>query len=150
MAMHSDFRIETAREADIPMILEILHSCADSLPALSQDGFLALLQRNIRRGSALTLRLDTRVSGICVWSPILRRISLLAVHRDSRGMGLASALLAETLRRMPPGDVTVETFRDGDSRGRAALALYRKFGFQHDSLPEGFEIPMQILRLCRD
>ena len=59
------------------------------------------------------------------------------------------ALMREALRALPPGDVTVETFRDGDPRGAAALALYRRLGFVPDADLDGYDTPMQILRLCR-
>lgn len=141
----------SARETDIPAILAILDACRESLPSLSQDALVPLLRRNILRGCVLLAAAqDAGIAGVCAWSPVLRRISLLAVLPEARGRGIASALLGEALRRMPPGDVTVETFRDGDSRGGQALALYRKFGFQKAGLIDGFAVPMQRLRLCRD
>lgn len=148
--MQTVFRILPAQARDIPDILSILNACRDSLPSLSQGGLVPLLSRNIQRGSVLLAVRDTSASGVCVWSPVLRRISLLAVRKEARGAGLASALLSEALRLMPPGGVTVETFRSGDPRGEAALALYRKFGFQPDGLIDGFALPMQQLRLYRD
>ena len=142
--------IFSAQKTDIPAILSILTSCRDSLPPLSGNGAEAILRRNVRRGSTVLARLDGRTVGVCVWSPVLRRISLLAVLPEARGAGVASALLHETLRQMPQGDVYVETFCDGDARGRAALALYQKFGFKPDGELVGFELPMQRLRLRRD
>lgn len=93
-------------------------------------------------GSALIAKEDRNTIGVCVWSPVLRRISLLAVIPAARGKGIASALLDEALRRMPPGDVFVETFREDDIRGTAALAFYRKYGFQKAGLLDGFTVPM--------
>ena len=150
--MNVPITLSCPRETDIPSILSILDVCRDSLPQLSQQGLPALLLRNARRGSALIAKVDRITIGVCVWSPVLRRISLLAVIPAARGKGIASALLDEALRRMPPGDVFVETFREDDIRGTAALALafYRKYGFQKAGLLDGFTVPMQKLRLCRE
>ena len=71
--------VTPANEADILVILSILTACRDSLPALAEDGADTLLRRNVRRGSAAVARLDGCAAGVCVWSPVLRRISLLAV-----------------------------------------------------------------------
>lgn len=142
--------VTPAKEADIPVILSILEACRGSLPALAEDGADTLLRRNVRRGSAAVARLDGCAAGVCVWSPVLRRISLLAVLPEARGAGVASALLRDALRQLPPGDVCVETFCAGDARGRPALALYQKFGFVPDGELTGFKLPMQKLRLRRD
>lgn len=144
------FVITVAQEMDIPAILSILTACRDSLPLLSGDGAETLLRRNVRRGSAALACLNGRTAGVCVWSPVLRRISLLAVLPEARGMGIASALLQEALCRLPSGDIYVETFCDGDARGSAALALYQKFGFVPDGTLTGFALPMQRLKLRRD
>lgn len=138
-----------AREADVPDILSIYASCQDNLPPLDPDGFLRLLRHNLRRSSVLLAVRGERASGVCIYSPVLRRISLLAVLPEARGMGVATALLDEALRQLPPGDVSVETFCDDDMRGTAALALYRKAGFHPVKRLYGYEYPMQELRLCR-
>lgn len=142
--------VTPTKETDIPAILSILTACQDSLPPLAGHGADTLLRRNIRRGSAALARLDGCAAGVCVWLPVLRRVSLLAVLPEARGAGVASALLREALRRLPPGDICVETFCAGDARGRPALALYQKFGFVPDGELAGFELPMQKLRLRRD
>lgn len=142
-------RITAAEESDLGAVTALASACRDELPSLLPESAQALFLRNIRRGSVLLASIGGRTAGAVVWSPVLRRISFLAVLPEFRGRGAGSALLESALRRMPPGDVTVETYRDGDPRGEAALALYRKFGFRPERLLTGYEIPMQILKLCR-
>lgn len=148
--MPGTFSLFPAQQADLPAILDILRACQEELPPLAQDSLTQLLQRNVQRGSVLLAAQETKVAGVCIWSPVLHKISLLAVLPQARGLGIATALLKETLRRMPAGNITLETFRDGDPRGTAALSLYKKFGFQSIGLSEGYEWPMQILKLRRE
>ena len=143
------FALAAAVPDDLPEILGLMKACESDLPPLQEDGAGQLLLRNIRRGSVLLAKKDARVVGVSIWSPVLHRISYLAVHPASRRVGAAALLLSETLNRMPPGDVTVETFRADDSRGSAAHALYHRFGFREDVPLEGYALPMQRYRLYR-
>ena len=52
------------------------------------------------------------------------------------------------LHELDPGrDITVSTFREGDEKGSAPRALYRKFGFAEDELTEEFGYPNQVFVL---
>ncbi len=139
-----------AVESDLAALLAVLSACLAELPPLKPDSAAQLFLRNIRRDSVLTAKRQNEIVGICIWSPVLRRLSLLAVLSELRRTGIASRLLHAVLDRMPPGDVTVETFQEDDPRAAAALSLYRKFGFQKDVPLEGYALPMQKYRLCRD
>jgi len=141
--------IRPATSKDIPAILAILASCREALPPLSREGLLPLLRRNIDRGSCAVAEQDGVVIGVSIWSPLLSRISLLAVRPEARGKGMASALLQNALDSLPGDFVTVETFRDNDPRGHAARALYAKFGFLPERLLTGFDTPMEELKLRR-
>ena len=148
--MHvSELRLLTARPGDLSRILEILNACRDELPTLDAVGAAQLLSRNIRRGSVLLAETDGNTAGVSVWSPPLRRLSLLAVLPAYRRRGIAAALLRETLNRLPPEDVTLDTYREEDPRGAAAHALYEKFGFRPAETLEGYALPMQRYRLYR-
>ena len=141
--------IRPAKDADIPAIPALLSSCGAELPPLSEAGLLPLLRRNIGRGSCIVAEEDGMVTGVCIWSVPLSRVSLLAVIPASRGKGIASALLQWALDHLPGETVTVETFRDDDPRGRAARALYAKFGFLPERQLSGYDTPMETLKLRR-
>ena len=40
-------------------------------------------------------------------------------------------------------EITVSTFREGDEKGLAPRALYKKFGFEEDELTIEFDYPNQ-------
>ena len=144
-----DIRVRPAVLSDIPSIQAILLSCRDELPQLEPDSLTALLARNVRRGSTAVAELSNKAIGVCVWSPPLSRISLLAVMPEARGMGAASRLMETALTALPGQEVTVETFTEADPRGRAARTLYHKFGFLPEQLLSGYDTPMEQLKLRR-
>jgi ribosomal protein S18 acetylase RimI-like enzyme len=74
----------------------------------------------------------------------------MAVHPEYRCTGVASELVSEMLRLMPDGDISVTTFREGDSKGIAPRALYQKFGFEPGELLNEFDYPVQRFVLRRN
>jgi ribosomal protein S18 acetylase RimI-like enzyme len=137
--------IRAAEESDIAEISELYRFC--NLPPISD--LSEILVRNIERKSALVALMGGRFVGVAVWSPPLRRISLIFVSPGTRGMGVAASLMQEVLAQMPPGDVYVETFHDSDPRSELALRFYARMGFRPDGDVEGYEVPMQRLVLRR-
>ncbi len=75
-------------------------------------------------------------------------ICCLAVSPDHRRQGVASKLLAKALAELDrKKNITVSTFREGDEKGNAPRALYKKFGFKEDELTIKFNYPNQVFVL---
>ena len=75
-------------------------------------------------------------------------ICCLAVSPDQRRKGIASRLLEKALDELDRNrDITVSTFREGDEKGIAPRALYRKYGFREAELTEEFGYPNQVFVL---
>jgi len=136
-------KVICAVESDIPAWLALVGEVAEDFPGLDIDDYTATLRKNIARQTALCVRLDERIAGILLFSPKQMTLSCMAVHPEYRRRGIASALVAEMLRLIPQGDITVTTFREGDEKGLAPRALYQSFGFEPDALIYVFEYPVQ-------
>ena len=77
-------------------------------------------------------------------------ICCLAVKPACRKRGIASLLLEKALSEPDcDRDVVVSTFREGDEKGVAPRALYKKFGFIEGELVEEFGYPNQVFVLKR-
>lgn len=129
--------------------LELVERVADGFPGLVMDEYIEVLRRNIARGTALCVRDGASIAGALMYSPRQRCLSWLAVAPEYRRRGIASALIAEMLRRMPAGDVRVTTFREGDDKAAAPRELYARFGFEPDALLTEFGYPVQRMVLRR-
>ena len=100
------------------------------------------------QGRALCVKEGDVVAGVLLFSRTHNMICCLAVRPGYRGRGIASAMLEKALGELDRGrDVTVSTFREGDEKGTAARALYRKFGFVPGELTEEYGYPCQVFRL---
>ncbi len=142
-------RAVCAAEKDIPAWLALVQAVADDFPGLDMDEYARILDKNIARQTALCVREDGKLAGILLFSPNRRELSCMAVHPEYRRNQIASALITEMLRRMPEGDIHVTTFREGDAKGTAPRALYRKFGFEPAELLTEFDYPVQRFVLHR-
>lgn len=99
---------------------------------------------------ALCVKINGRIAGVLLFSVKHNMICCLAVSPMHRNKGIASALLSAALERLDKNrDITVTTFREGDEKGTAARALYKKFGFSEDKLVEEFGYPNQLFILRR-
>lgn len=99
---------------------------------------------------ALCVKIDGRIAGVLLFSVKHNMICCLAVSPMHRNKGIASALLSAALERLDKNrDIKVTTFREGDEKGTAARALYKKFGFSEDKLVEEFGYPNQLFVLRR-
>ena len=138
-----------ASDADIDGWMELVTETAESFPGLDMKEYAVFLKKSIDRGTALCVRLDEKIAGILLYSPEDRVLGCMAVHPAYRRRGVASALVSEMLRRMPEGDVTVTTFREGDEKGTAPRGLYERLGFEPEELFYEFGYPVQRFVLHR-
>lgn len=77
-------------------------------------------------------------------------ICCLAVKPEFRNRGIASMLIKKAFNELDSDkDIVVSTFREGDDKGTAARAFYKKFGFVEGELIEEFGYPCQVFTLHR-
>lgn len=139
-----------ATPEDVPAWLALADLVSDAFPGLDMADYTEMLQKNITCKTALCAKCDGTLSGILLFSPNQRMLSFMAVHPEYRRRGIASALIAEMLRRMPDGDVCVTTFRENDPMGIAPRAVYQKLGFVPEELLIEFDYPVQRFVLHRN
>lgn len=97
---------------------------------------------------ALCVKIRGEIAGVLLFSVKRNMICCLAVSPAHRREGIASALLAAALERLDRSrDITVSTFCEGDEKGAAPRALYKKFGFEEGELIEEFGYPNQVFVL---
>lgn len=98
----------------------------------------------------LCVKEQDTVVGVLLFSRKHNMICCLAVKPAYRKRGIASLLLEKALRELDGDrDVVVSTFREGDEKGVAPRALYKKFGFVEGELTVEFGYPNQIFILKR-
>lgn len=79
------------------------------------------------------------IVGVLLFSKKHNMICCLAVSPEYRNQGIANMLLSTALSNLDrTKNITVSTFREGDTKGIAPRALYKKFGFIEGELIEEF------------
>lgn len=135
--------IAEATTGDIPALCELLGELftqeSDFRPdCAKQAAGLRCILENPQHGKIFVLRRDGAVVGMV---NLLHTVSLrhggraliledMIVHRDFRGQGIATALLAHAVGfAQSIGAVQVMLFTDANNR--SAIRLYQKMGFAH-------------------
>ncbi len=139
-------------KADIASWMELVCSVKDNFPGLDTEQELAEHRETVLRfmdkRQALCVKFDGGIAGVLLFSRGHNMICCLAVLPQYRQCGIASALLEKALNELDRGkDITVSTFREEDTKGKAPRALYRKFGFEEDALTVEFGYPNQVFVL---
>ncbi|MCI8442072.1 MAG: GNAT family N-acetyltransferase [Provencibacterium sp.] len=148
--MNGNFTVCCAKEEDLSAWILLVKELRENFPGLDMADYTKTLQKNISRETALCAKTQEGViAGILLFSPRLKTLSCMAVHPACRRRGIGRALILKMLERMPPGDVSVTTFREGDPMGEAPRALYRSLGFLPGELETEFDYPVQRFVLHR-
>ena len=137
---------------DIESWIKLVREVSPVFPGLETEEALEEHKNTVLRfmdeKRALCVKAHGEIAGILLFSVKHNMICCLAVSPAHRKAGIASALLAAALERLDKSrDITVSTFREGDEKGIAARALYKKFGFEEGKLVEEFGYPNQIFVL---
>ncbi|ADL53983.1 GNAT family N-acetyltransferase [Clostridium cellulovorans] len=152
--MGNKFVVYFAELQDINPWMNMIGIVKDEFPGLETteqlNSYKQTVIKNINRKTALCIKSEDGIIGALIFSYNLRCLSWMAVHPNHRREGIASALVRKMLELFPTDvDISVTTFREGDTKGIAPRRLYNKFGFVEDALVEEFDYPNQILILKR-
>lgn len=134
--------------ADIEPWMELVSEVSPLFPGLETDELIAEHKNTVLkfmgRKEALWIKSGEKAAGVLLFSKKHNMICCLAVSPEHRREGAASLLLTEALEQLDRSkNITVSTFRENDEKGRAARALYKKFGFEEGELVEEFGYPNQ-------
>lgn len=148
------YSLSFAELQDIDFWIKMIEIVRDNFPGLEtaekMDGYRQTVIKNINRKTALCVKHAKDIVGIMLFSYHSQCLSCMAVHPDHRRKGIASAMIEKMISLFPDNmDISVTTFREGDIKGIAPRALYKKYGFQEDEFVIEFEYPEQKLVLYR-
>ena len=140
--------------ADIDRWMNLVRRVSRDFPGLETEEDLEEHKQTVLKfmgkRQALCVKSDDQIQGVLLFSRNRNMICCLAVSPGSRRKGISSKLLETALGEPDRGrDITVSTFREGDEKGTAPRALYRKFGFIEAELTEEFGYPNQVFVLER-
>ncbi len=127
-----------ATEADVLAWLDLAREVEVlfGAPMADDPGFRQILLKNIRRETALCVRMPLGQAGLCgalLFSPSRKpvyEIHWLAVSASCRRQGVGQALVERAISLVePPAEVIVTTFAAGTPDGEAARYFYIHLGF---------------------
>ena len=138
--------------SDIDSWMELVELVSPTFPGLETKEAIGehrqAVLRSMEKRQAICVKSQEDITGVLLFSRNKNMIACLAVHPDHRRRGVASALLSAALDELDKSrDITVVTFREGDEKGTAPRALYKKFGFKESELTEAFGYPCQVFVL---
>jgi len=134
--------------SDIDAWMKVVERVAPQFPGLetkeSREEHKATVLRFMEKQQAICVKDNNEIVGVMLFSRGHNMICCLAVSPKHRRCGIASALLEKALAELDKSrEITVSTFREGDEKGIAPRALYKKFGFEERELIIEFEYPNQ-------
>jgi len=138
--------------ADIDLWMNLVRQVSSNFPGLETEEDLEKHRQTVlkfmEKRQALCVKSDDQIQGVLLFSRNRNMICCLAVSPGRRRKGIASRLLETALSELDRSrDISVSTFREGDEKGAAPRALYRKFGFIEAELTEEFGYPNQVFVL---
>ncbi len=140
--------------ADITSWMKLVKEVKWNFPGLeTEEAFeehKKTVMKFISQKRALCVKEQGEVVGVLLFSRKYNMICCLAVKPEFRNRGIASMLIKKAFNELDSDkDIVVSTFREGDDKGAAARAFYKKFGFVEGELIEEFGYPCQVFTLHR-
>ena len=134
--------------SDIDAWMKVVERVAPQFPGLetkeSREEHKATVLRFMEKQQAICVKKNGEIVGVMLFSRGHNMICCLAVLPEYRRCGIASALLETALAELDKSrEITVSTFREGDEKGLAPRALYKKFGFEEGEFTIEFDYPNQ-------
>ena len=97
---------------------------------------------------AICVKDSDEIVGVLLFSRKHNMICCLGVSENHRRKGIASILLSEAIKNLDSTrDIVVSTFCEGDPKGVAPRALYKKFGFIEGQFIDAHGYPNQMFIL---
>jgi len=134
--------------SDIAAWMKMVERVAPQFPGLetkeSREEHKATVLRFMEKQQAICVKKNGTITGVMLFSRGHNMICCLAVSPEYRRCGIASMLLETALKELDRSrEITVSTFREGDEKGIAPRALYKKYGFEEGELTIEFDYPNQ-------
>ena len=144
--------VQFGEQADIASWINLVKEVKREFPGLETEDAIESHKNTviefISQKQALCVKEHNKVVGVLLFSRKNNMICCMAVKPVYRRRGIASMLMKKALSELDcDKDVIVSTFREGDSRGAAARAFYKRFGFVEGELIEEFGYPCQVFTL---
>lgn len=145
-------QVHFGQKEDIDQWMKLVMKVSDNFPGLETEEALEEHKKTVLKfmgkEQALCVKDGDKIAGVLLFSRGHNMICCLAVDPDYRRAGIASAMLDKALSELDrTRDITVTTFREGDAKGTAPRALYKKFGFVEGELVMEFGYPNQVFIL---
>lgn len=143
-----DIDVRLADPTVIDSWMELVEKVRDLFPGFETERQMDDYRRSVERGianrNAICAMDGERVAGFILFSSELNMLCHMAVDPDCRRLGIASRMLERMIAELDrERDISVITFREGDPKGDAPRAVYRRFGFEEDALCYKFGYPEQ-------
>ena len=137
---------EPATARDIPAWMALVSATKEHFPGLDEAEYGKQLAERIERGEAWLMRDGETVAAALLFSKERRELDFLAVSPEYRRRGLAQKLVETAAAQLPVGaQLSVLTYREGDSMGTETRAFYEAMGFAPAEELTVFDYPCQRL-----
>ena len=146
-------KMQIGKVADIDSWMSLVEEISWNFPGLETKEKIEEHRKTVllfmSKEQALCAKDDNeKIIGVLLFSRGHNMICCLGVSPTYRRYGIASCLLSKALEQLDrTNDISVSTFREGDEKGIAPRALYKKFGFVEGELIEEFGYPNQVFLL---
>lgn len=142
--MRNKIIADFAKEVDIDIWMNLVEIVKEDFPGLIIEDYREILKEGIQQKTALIVKDETKAIGVLIFSYENKEIAFLAVHPQYRKKGIATALFNKMYNQFPKGtEIAVTTYRENDTKGKAARALYKRLEFIEDELIMEFGYPCQ-------
>lgn len=131
----SSIHFEYAGERRLASWMSLVEVVRENFPGLETEekleAYRETVEKHMSRGTAVCALFGNMVVGILLFSVKQNMLGCLAVHPGFRRKGIGARMVGMMLEKMDrERPVVVETFREGDERGAAPRAFYKKLGFE--------------------
>lgn len=133
-----------ANSKDIPSWLVLLDKVQNNFPGLDKAQYAKNLNLSISKREAIVVKDKDKIIGALAFTKEDYEILFLAVDPEYRHQKIATILIKTIINIAPPKqNISVVTYRENDSLGKAARCLYLHLGFSAKDLFEQYDYPVQ-------
>lgn len=142
-----------ASESNLNSWMSLIQIVKGNFPGLETeeklDNYRATVKKNIDTKTAICALYGNMVIGFMLFSTEHNRLCHMAVHPEFRRMNIATRMFELMLEKMDKArPIVVETFREGNEKGAASRAFYKKMGFVEGEFTSFDNYPLQKFYLC--